>query len=173
MATWKTALAAGLVTAFVSTSAFAPDFSVLLGGTSELQQRVEAEAARSARAAQAFGSSLGAAERRELQQSCTALVANPNDAGAQRRLQEYRSRYKDNNLEAVLRFCLDPSYRQLQSELQASVQSLRQASGGGNAARADTTLEDRLLQQQRTYTSISNVMKTRHDTAKNSIGNIR
>jgi hypothetical protein len=175
MATSRKALAAGLVAALVSTSAFAPDFSVLLGGTTELQQRVDLEAAQSARAAQAFGSSLGAAERRELQASCTALVANENDAGAQRRLQEYLSRYKDNNPEAVLRFCLDPSFRQLSSELQASAQSLRRASGGGSGstARADTTLEDRLQQQQRKYTTLSNIMKTRHDTAKNSIGNVR
>jgi hypothetical protein len=101
------------------------------------------------------------------------LVANANDADARRRLQIYLSRYQDNNPEAVLRFCLDPSYRQLQAELEASSQSLERASRGGAAARAGATTEDRLEQQQRMYQSISNVMKTKHDTAKNSISNVR
>jgi hypothetical protein len=170
MATLKTTLAAGLVAALVSTSAFAPDFSVLLGGTAELQQRVEAEAAQSARAAQAFGSSLSAGDRRGLQGTCTALVANANDATAQRRLQEYLSRYKDDNPQAVLRFCLDPSYRQLQSGLQASVESLR---AGRSGEQASAALEETIERQRRTFTTISNIMKTRHDTAKNSIGNVR
>jgi hypothetical protein len=44
----------------------------------------------------------------------------------------------------------------------------RAADDGRNAA-----LESTLQQQQRTFSSISNVMKTRHDTAKNSISNVR
>ena len=173
MATWKIALAAGLAMALVSTSAFAPDFSVLLGGSTDLQQRVEAEAARSARAAQAFGNSLSAAERRDLQGACTALVANPNDARAQGRLREYLTRYKDNNQEAVLRACLDPAYKQLQSDLEGNSRAIRRASSGSSDEQALIDLESKLQQQNRSYTAISNIMKTKHDTARNAINNVR
>jgi hypothetical protein len=173
MATWKIALAAGLAMALVSTSAFAPDFSVLLGGSTDLQQRVEAEAAKSARAAQAFGNSLSAAERRDLQGACTALVANSNDARAQSRLREYLMRYKDNNQEAVLRTCLDPAYRQLQSDLEANSQAIRRASSRSSDEQALVDLESKLQQQNRSYTAISNIMKTKHDTARNAINNVR
>jgi hypothetical protein len=156
----------------VSTSAFAPDFSVLLGGSSNLQQRVEAEAAKSSRAAQAFGNSLSAAEGLELQRACTALVADSSDARAQLRLQQFMSRYKDNNPDAILRFCLDPSYTQLQSELRANAQAIRRASSAGDP-QASVDFEGKLQQQQQTYQAISNVMKTKHDTAKNSINNVR
>jgi hypothetical protein len=164
----------GSVLFLVSTSAFAPDFSVLLGGTGRLQSQLEAEAARSARSAQAFGASLTAMDRRDLQGTCSALVANPGDTQAQAKLQSFLSRYKDNTPEAVLRFCLDPAIARLNGELQASRQSLermtaaRAADDGRNAA-----LETTLQQQQRTFTTISNVMKTKHDTAKNAISNVR
>jgi len=172
MATWKTALATGVAMGLVSTSAFAPDFSVLLGGSSDLQQRVAADATKSARAALVFGNSLSVAERRDLQRACTALVADSSDAQAQLRLREFMSRYKDNTPDAILRFCLDPSYTQLQSELQANAQAIRRASSAGDR-QASVDLEGRLQQQQQTYQAISNVMKTKHDTAKNSIGNVR
>lgn len=167
-------LGIGSILALVSTSAYAPDFSVLLGGNSQLQRQLDVEAASSARSAQAFGASLTAMDRRDLQATCTALVANPGDAQAQARLQTFLSRYKDNDPAAVLRFCLDPAISRLNSELQASRQGLermtaaRAADDGRNAA-----LESTLKRQQQTFSSISNVMKTRHDTAKNSISNVR
>jgi hypothetical protein len=34
-------------------------------------------------------------------------------------------------------------------------------------------LQVRMQNENRSYTAVSNIMKTRHDTAKNSIGNIR
>jgi hypothetical protein len=163
----------GLILFLLSTSAFAPDFSVLLGGTSELQSQLAAEAARSARAAQAFGASLTAMDRRDLQGTCSALVANSADSGAQRKLQELLSRYKDNSPEAVMRFCLDPMITQLQGELRASRQTLERLGTGGGDTQANVDMQNKLQQQQQTFSSISNVMKTRHDTAKNSISNVR
>lgn len=174
MARSRFGLVVGSIFALVSTSAFAPDFSVLLGGTGQLQRQLEAEAARSARNAQAFGASLSATDRRDLQGTCSALVANPGDTQAQTKLQNFLSRYRDNSPEAVLRFCLDPAIGRLNGDLQASRQGLermtaeRAADDGRNVA-----LENRLQQQQQTFSSISNVMKTRHDTAKNAISNVR
>lgn len=159
--------------ALLSTPAFAPDFSILLGDTDDLRAKVAADAARSARAAQAFGSRLSAVERRELQGSCTALIANDGDPSAQRSLQAQLDRYKDNDPEAVLRFCLDPAYTALQSELEASQRTLRASSADRIDARASASLERSFEEQQRKYTAISNVMKTRHDTVKNAINNVR
>ncbi|MDD9947649.1 MAG: hypothetical protein OXU20_41800 [Myxococcales bacterium] len=34
-------------------------------------------------------------------------------------------------------------------------------------------VQQRIQQQNRTYTALSNVLKTKHDTAKNSISNVR
>ena len=34
-------------------------------------------------------------------------------------------------------------------------------------------LQTSMQRENRSYTSVSNIMKTRHDTVKNSIGNIR
>jgi hypothetical protein len=172
MVTWKIALATGFAAVLVSMRAFAPDFGVLLGGTNALQQTVEAEAAKADRAAQTFGNGLSPADRRDLQRTCTALVANAGDLQAQRRLQELMARHGDNNPDAVLRFCLDPSYKQLQSELQASAEGLRRGRRGSNPE-ASVELQDNLQRQQRAFQAISNVMKTKHDTAKNSISNVR
>jgi hypothetical protein len=169
----KTALVAALAACLFSARAFAPDFSVLLGGTSDLRESVAADAAKNARAAQAFGDTLGAGERRDLQSACTALVANERAARAQQRLQALLARYQDNDPQAVLRFCLDPAYRQLQSELEASSQALRRSGAANVDDRSSAALETTLEQQRRRYTAISNIMKTRHDTAKNSIGNVR
>jgi hypothetical protein len=173
MAASRLASAAGVILCFASTSAFAPDFSVLLGGTAELQQQLELEAAKSARAAQAFGASLSAADRRELQGACTALVANPNDATASQRLEQMMSRYRDNGAEAITRFCLEPAITRLRADLQASQQTLGRLSAGGSGAQANVDLQNALQKQQQVFTSISNVLKTKHDTAKNAISNVR
>jgi hypothetical protein len=150
----------------------ATNFGVLLGGTTELQHQLEAEAAKSARAAQAFGASLSAADRRGLQSACRALVADPNDAAANRQLEELMARYRDNNAEAIMRFCLEPTIAQLRAELEASRQALEHIDAG-NETQANVDLQNKLQQQQQTFSSISNVMKTKHDTAKNSIQNVR
>lgn len=36
-----------------------------------------------------------------------------------------------------------------------------------------TALQSKMQQENRQYTTVSNVLKTKHDTAKNAIGNIR
>jgi hypothetical protein len=151
----------------------ASNFGVLLGGTTELQRQLETEAAKSARAAQTFGTSLSAADRRDLQSACSALVANPDDATASRQLEQIMSRYRDNNAEAIMRFCLEPTIAQLRAELQASRQTLERLGTAGGEAQANIDMQNKLQQQQQTFSSISNVMKTKHDTAKNSVSNIR
>jgi hypothetical protein len=156
-----------------SARAFAPDFSVLLGGADDLHERVTADAAIFARAAQAFGKTLSAGERRDLQSACSALVANQRNTRAQQRLQELLVRHQDHDREAVLRFCLDPAYQQLQSELDTSTQALRGPDARDVDDRAKAALETSLAQQHRRYTAISNIMKTKHDVAKNSINNVR
>ena len=168
----KLGFSTGFILALVSTSAFAPDFSVLLGGTAELQRQLGVEAARSGRAAQAFGASLSAADRRDLQGACSSLVANPNNAQASQKLQHFLSQF--HSAEAVTRFCLDPAIARLQNELHSSRQGLermtaaRAADDGRNVA-----LESTLQRQQRTFSTLSNIMKTKHDTAKNAISNVR
>jgi hypothetical protein len=147
--------------------------SALLGATIDLEQSLEIEASRSAAAAQTFGASLSAADRRELQGACTALVANPNDAAASRRLEQMMSRYRDNNAEAITRFCLNPAITQLQGELRASRQTFERLGTGGGDTQANIDMQNKLQQQQQTFSSISSVMKTRHDTAKNAISNVR
>ena len=159
----KIRLLTGLALALVSASAFAPDFSVLLGATHDLQDKLEREAAKSARAAQAFGASLSAADRRELQGACTALVANPNDAAARRQLEQMMSRYKDNNPEAITRFCLEPSISRLRTDLRASRQTLERLSAAGLDTEASADLQSTLQKQQQFEQMISNVMKAANE----------
>jgi len=163
---------AGLVLCLASASAFAPDFSVLLGGTGELQRQLEREAAKSARAAQAFGASLSAADRGELQGACTAIADDPNDAAAQGRLASVMSRHRDRSAEAIVRFCLDPVIVKLRDELRASRLELERLDTG-RGAQANAALDGRVQRQRQVFTTISNVMKTKHDTVKNSISNVR
>jgi hypothetical protein len=171
MKKWTIATSFGVFVGLASTAALAPDFGVLLGGTTALKQQVDADAARLARPAQTFGAGLGATERRDLQRTCTALVVNENDAAARRQLQAFLARYSGANHEAALRFCLEPSYRQLQRDLETSLAALRRAKDA--KSQTGLTTQDALQRQQRTYQTISNVMKTKHDTVKNSISNVR
>lgn len=149
----------------------ATNFGVLLGEASALQQAVDGDAARSAAAAQAFGTRLAGAERRELQGACAGLVANEDDARAKQRLTALLARYKNTAPETVLRFCLDNQYGQLRSDVAASVRAVERAARG--EAQANVDLQNALQQQQRAYTTLSNVMKMRHDVAKNAINNVR
>lgn len=165
-------VALGFVCASVCASAEARA-GALLSATIELEDALAIEAARSERGAQAFGASLSAADRRELQGACTALVANPSDAAARRRLELMMSRYRDNNAAVITRYCLEPAITQLRSDLQASQQALERLSAAGGGAQADIDLQNVLQKQQQTFTMISNIMKTKHDTAKNSISNVR
>jgi hypothetical protein len=149
------------------------DFGAMLNDTIELEQALEIEAARSARAAQAFGASLTAADRVELEGACTALVGNPNDAAASQRLERMMSRYRDNSAEAITRFCLDPVITKLRDDVQMSRRTLDDLNAGRGSAQANVDLQNTLQKQQQIFTSVSNVLKTRHDTAKNSISNVR
>ena len=151
----------------------ATNFGVLLGDARALQQEVERDAARAAGAARAFGNRLAAAERRDLESACRAVVASEEDAQAQRQLQELLARHPDADPDAVLRFCLDPAYAELRSEVAATVRTLDRMRASGSDMQAHLDLQNTLQQQQRKFTTLSNVMKTRHDTAKNSIGNVR
>lgn len=174
MARWKTTLMTGLVLGMIATHAFAANSGGLLDSARELQESIAADAARSAHEAQAFGSTLSAKDRRELQNTCTALVRNERNARAQRQLQEFLSEYKDHDPNAVLRFCLDPAYRQLQTRLQTSMRSIERlntfSAGDDELFPSDdsqlATVENRLQQENRMYTTISNIMKTRHDTSE-------
>ena len=154
-------------------AAQATNFGVLLGDASGLQQEVERDAARSAGAATVFGNRLAASARRDLHDACRAVVASEDDSRAQRRLQDLLARYRDADPDAVLRFCLDPAYTALRNEVAASVQALERMRASGRDSQASLDLQNTLQRQRRMFTTLSNVMKTRHDTAKNSIGNVR
>jgi hypothetical protein len=152
----------------------ATSFGVLLGGTTELGQQLEIEAARSVSAAQAFRAVVSPADGRLLQTACAALVANPGDARAADALRQAMARYPNQDAEAITRFCVEPTIDKLRGELRASRQTLERLNGaGGGATQANVDLQNVLQQQQRIFTTISNVMKTKHDTAKNSISNVR
>jgi len=151
----------------------ATNFGVLLGGTSELEQQLEVEAAKSGRAAQAFRASVSPADGRQLQSACATLVASPGDARATAALQQAMARYPNHDAEAIMRFCLEPTIAALRGELQTSRQTLERLNAAGGDAQANIDLQNTLQKQQQTVATISNVMKTKHDTAKNSISNIR
>jgi hypothetical protein len=154
---------AGLVLAFAGTSAFAQNVSALLDATRALEGQLEIEAAKSARAAQAFGATLSAADRRELQSACTTLVNAPTDAAAAKRLELMMSRYKDNNAEAIVRFCLEPSIARLRTELQTSRQTLERLGASGRGTEGNAELQSTLEKQQQLEQMISNIMKADHD----------
>jgi hypothetical protein len=150
----------------------ATNFGVLLGGTTDLERQLGIEAAKSTRAAQAFRGVVSPADSGQLQSACAALVANPGDPSATDALRQAMARYSSHNAEAIMRFCLDPTIAALRGELQASRQTLERMSAGGDA-QANIDLQNTLQKQQQTFQTISNVMKTKHDTAKNSISNVR
>jgi hypothetical protein len=138
-----------------------------------LRQEIDNEASQFADSARNFGSRLTAAERRDLQGACESVVASDGDARSQRRLQSLLARYKSTAPETVLRFCLDRSYTRLRNEVAASVTALERTSETGAEAQANVELQNSLQRQQQTLTTLSNIMKTRHDTAKNAISNVR
>lgn len=138
-----------------------------------LRQQVEDEASQFADAARIFGSRLTAAERRDLQGACESVVASENNARSQQRLQSLLARYEATDPQTVLRFCLDTSYTRLRNEIAANVTALERTSASDVNAQANIELQDNLQRQQQTLTTLSNIMKTRHDTAKNAISNVR
>jgi hypothetical protein len=138
-----------------------------------LRQEIEDEASQFADAARIFGSGLTVAERRDLQRACESVVRNESSARAQRRLQSLLARYEATDPQTVLRFCLDRSYARLRNEIAASVSALDRMKASGAEAEANIDLQNSLQRQQQTLTTLSNIMKTRHDTAKNAISNTR
>lgn len=157
----------------VGRRAQATSFSILLDDARALQQAIDRDATRSAAAAQTFGERIEQSDRHALQHACAALVTNERDEQAQRRLQEVLARHRDTDSDAVLRLCLDPHYRQLQSDVAAIVQALERKRASDGQAESDPALSAALQRQQSVFTTLGNVMKTRHDTAKNSISNVR
>jgi len=151
----------------------ATNFGVLLGGTTDLERQLEIEAAKSARGAQAFRRVVSPADGRQLQSACAALVANPGDASATDALRQAMARYSSHDAEAIVRFCLEPTIAALRGGLQASRQALERLNAAGGDAQANVDLQNTLQKQQQAFQTISNVMKTKHDTAKNSISNVR
>ena len=151
----------------------ATNFGVLLGGTTELEQRLEVEAAQPASAAQAFRAFVSPADGRKLQSACAALVANPGDARATAALRETMASYSTHAADGIMRFCLEPTIGELRRELLASRQTLERTAASAGDLPADAEPENLLRRQQQKFQTISNVLKTKHDTAKNSISNVR
>ena len=163
MATMMIRTLTGLALGFATASVFAQDVSQLLDATIELQRRLESDTARSERAAQSFGASLSAAERRELQSACTALASNANDAAARQRLEVMRSRYRDNSTEAIMRFCLEPTISRLRTDLRASRQTLERLNAAGLDTEATADLRSTHQKQRQLEQMISNSMKADND----------
>ena len=55
--------------------------------------------------------------------------------------------------------------------LQSAIREMQQAQAGFN--RQYQQLQQKMQNENRQYTTVSNVLKTKHDTVKNSIGNVR
>jgi hypothetical protein len=144
----------------------------LLAGTIELEDQLAVEAAQSAADAGTFGAGLSPAATRQLQGICTTLVANPDDTAAIEALQQALGVYARQNPEAVTRFCLEPAISQLQGELASSRESIGRLDADSQA-QANIDLQNILQKQQQTLAAISTVLGTKHDTAKNSISNVR
>lgn len=149
------------------------DLGTIHADASSLRHEIEDEATRFADAARIFGSRLTAAERRELQRACEQVVASEGDARMQQRLQALLARYEAMESETVLRFCLEPSYARLRAEMAATVSTLERLRASGTETEVNIELQNSLQRQQQTFTTLSNIMKTKHDTAKNAISNIR
>ena len=162
---------AGVFLALIGARALA-DLTVLLGDANELLRRVDAATATARGPAQKFGDRLTSTERLDLQGSCTALVADASDVRAQRRLQEYLARYQGDDLLAVLRFCLDPAYTRLHGAVKATTDAIRQA-GESASEPLGLDLQGKLQQETRMYEALRNVMKTKHEAAKNTPGSNR
>jgi hypothetical protein len=132
--------------------------STLLAATQALQQRVDREAAAHADAAREFGESLIAADRREIQSTCSTLAADPDHAEARQRLERFLAKYRDQNPTIVAQFCLDRSYKRLESELAASARATgRRLALVGSSASDTDDLERALESQQERLERLHNV----------------
>ena len=58
-----------------------------------------------------------------------------------------------------------------QAELRKAIENLQETQMSFNLQYL--ALQEKMQNENRTYTTVSNVLKTRHDTVKNSISNIR
>lgn len=154
--------------ALASLAALAQDFGALLESGTELLARVQAEADSTALAARELGRAMSVDERQALQAGCTAVVAAPNDAAAERRLQRLLARYSDDDPKALLRLCLDPVYRRLQSDIRTTTMGLQRAETLGGALRSEAELEQRLQEQRRLFETINAVSRAMQDAARGS-----
>lgn len=144
----------------------------LLAGTAEIERQLAAAAATSAGDAAAFGAGLSRAAATELQAICSSLVANPGDTAAGEALQQALGVHARRSPETVTRFCLEPAIASLRGELESSMQALDRLAAD-DATQANIDLQNVLQKQQQTMAGIAAVLRTKHDTAKNAINNVR
>lgn len=173
MAAIRARFIVGAAAALASAYTFAQDFGVLLQSSTELLAQVQAEADRTALAARELGRAMSVAEREAMQTACTAVVAAPGDTAAERRLQRLLTRYRDSDPEALMRLCLDPVYRRLQSDIRTTAMGLERAQTIGGALRSEAELEERLKEQQRVFETIGEVSRKMPEAAQSASGRRR
>lgn len=173
MAAIKPRLIVAAAAAFASAAALGQDFGSLLRAGTELLAEVQAEADRTALAARELGRAMSVPDREALQAACTAVVAAPDDVAAERRLQRLLARYRDSDPEALMRLCLDPAYRRLQSDIRTTTMGLERAQTIGGALRSEAELEERLEEQRRTFETIGAVSRQMPEAAGSGGGGRR
>lgn len=146
-----------------------PSRTALLTNARSLQQSVDMEIAKTS-AAQKFAASLSAADAQALQGVCREAVARPTDAKVRQRFEESVARYRAAGADAIVSYCLAPSYQQLRRDVQGTADKLN--SQGDDAQLANVDLQNILQKQQQTLQMMSNISKMLYDTAASVIRKI-
>src|SRR5690606_16093032 len=105
-----------------------------------------------------------------LQSACSAVVAAPDDVRAERRLRQQLGRYRNADPDALLRLCLDPAYRRLQSDIRTTAVGLERLQTTGVSLRTGEELEQQFEEQRRRFEIIQSVARMLDDAARDGPG---
>jgi len=170
MAALTTRWLAGAVAALASAPSFAAEPDALLRASTDLLAAVQAEADRTALAARELGRGMSVRDREALQSACSAVVAAPDDVRAERRLRQQLGRYRNADPDALLRLCLDPAYRRLQSDIRTTAVGLERLQTTGVSLRTGEELEQQFEEQRRRFEIIQSVARMLDDAARDGPG---
>lgn len=137
--------------------------AVLLTNARALQTSVDMEIAK-ASTAQKLAASLTTADAQALQAVCRETLARPTDGRLRQRFEELVARNRRAGADAIVSYCLSPSYQQLRREVQGTTSKL-ESQNSDDAQLANVDLQNTLQKQQQTLQMMSNISKMLYDTA--------
>jgi hypothetical protein len=143
-----------------------PGRGALLTTARSLQRDVDMEIAKASQS-QKLAASLSPADGPALQAVCRETLARPADARLRQQFEQLVARNRSTGAEAIVSYCLAPSYQQLRRDVQSTADKLN--SVGDDAQLANVDLQNVLQKQQQTLQMMSNISKMLYDTATSVI----